>query len=187
MHHADRKALEALHARHYHATLKYVAARVGYGAHAEDITQDVFVEICRGTSKYNGSTNVQRYLHGVAKNLVRKYRLNRTNSVKIIDPGLLEKLATTTGDNLLSTKVGRMSASQLRALIEERVAQLPPKAREAIKLRFIEGLKSPEAAKKAGCSVKTFYDRVGYGIRAFRKLNGQSDEKSRGRKKKIDS
>ena|GEM_PF-3149196 len=185
VHHSDRKALETLHARHYEPILRYVASRVGYGTHAEDIAQDVFVEVCRGTSKYNGSTNVQRYLHGVAKNLVRKYRIKQTNLVKIIDPHLLDKLATAAGENLLSTKFGQIPASQLRTLIERRIAQLPPKTREAMRLRFIEGLKSPEAAKKAGCSVKRFYDRVGYGLRAFKKLNGQSDEKSSGREKKF--
>lgn len=67
--------------------------------------------------------------------------------------------------------VRQVSAQQLKKAIKGVLAQLPPKAREAIRLKFIEGLSSKEAAKRAGCHIDTFYHRFYEGLKALRNRN----------------
>jgi len=60
---------------------------------------------------------------------------------------------------------------QLKKIIIEEVAgQLPTKAYEAIKLRFIEGLCSKEDAQRAECSIDTFRKRLRRAGRILQKI-----------------
>jgi predicted DNA-binding protein (UPF0251 family) len=53
---------------------------------------------------------------------------------------------------------------------------LTPKAREAVRLRFVEGLGPKEAAKKAGCSISALYKRLERAEKAIRKtLKDEND------------
>jgi RNA polymerase sigma factor (sigma-70 family) len=45
---------------------------------------------------------------------------------------------------------------------------LPPKERQAFRLRFVKGFSPKEAAKKTGCSIRTFYKRLERAERALR-------------------
>ena len=59
-----------------------------------------------------------------------------------------------------SDPVKQVFAQELKTAIEEKIAQLPPKAREAIRLKYIKGLSLKRSAEEAGCSVHTFCQRI---------------------------
>jgi len=48
--------------------------------------------------------------------------------------------------------------------------ELSPKAREAVRLRFVEGLSLKEAAAKAGCSIGAFYARLERALKTLREI-----------------
>ena len=60
---------------------------------------------------------------------------------------------------------------ELIEIIEETIAKLPPKSREAIKLRFINGLNLKEAAENSGCTESAFRERLCYAIKALQKIS----------------
>lgn len=65
----DRKAEEVLHAKYYPHMKRYIASRINSIADAEDLAQDVFVELCKGNGRYDGRRYVEGFLFGIAKML----------------------------------------------------------------------------------------------------------------------
>jgi RNA polymerase sigma-70 factor (ECF subfamily) len=156
----DRTALAFLHTKYYSRMKHYIASHVNSIPDAEDLTQDVFVELCKGNESFNGCENAEKYLFGIARNIIRSYFRKKTDSARIIPIVSIDKhdAKQRTTQNLVP--LHRLQSQEQKQLIENTVAQLPPIAREALKLRFIDGLNSNEAAKKAGCSIHAFCQRI---------------------------
>ena len=151
---------------------RYIASCIDSLADAEDLAQNVFVELCKGNGRYDGRGSVERYLFGIAKNAIRKYHRKRAHSVKTIPIDSVYPIDT--GKVQQSRGPARqIDARELKIAIEEAVAKLPPKARQAIKLRFIDGLSNKQAAQKAGCTHSTFRFRLFYAIGTLQKTTGR--------------
>jgi RNA polymerase sigma-70 factor (ECF subfamily) len=149
---------------------RYIASRVGYGVDIEDLAQDVFIELCKSNGRYDGRGNVERYLFGIARNVIRRYHRERTNSIRTVPIDSIDDIGPSYDIQQQQDLVRQVSAEQLKKAIKDVLAQLPPKAQEAIQLRFFECLNSKEAAKKAGCFAVTFRYRLHMAVKALRKL-----------------
>ena len=167
----DRKAVAVLHAKYYVHMKRYIASRISSMADANDLAQNVFVELCKGNGRYDGRGSVERYLFGIAKNAIRKYHRERTSSIKTIPIDSVYPIDTGEVQQYRGP-ARQIEAQELKIAIEEAVAKLSPKAREAIKLRFIDGLSNKQAAQKAGCTPGTFRFRLFHAIGTLRKTIG---------------
>jgi len=67
----DRTALAFLHTKYYSRMMHYIASHVNSVQDAEDLTQDVFIELCKGNGSFNGCENAEKYLFGIARNIIR--------------------------------------------------------------------------------------------------------------------
>lgn len=166
----DKKAIEVLYSRYYQSILRYIASRVGYGVDVEDLAQDVFIELCKSNGRYDGHGNVEGYLFGIARNIIRRYHRERTNSIRTVPIDSIDDIGPSYDIQQQQDLVRQVSAEQLKKAIKDVLAQLPPKTQEAIRLRFFENLNSKEAAKKAGCLAVTFRNRLHMAVKALRKL-----------------
>jgi len=72
--HGDRTALGALYTKYYQRIEAYVASRIGSVKDAEDIAQDVFLELWRPRASRDVRQSVGAYLFGIARNAVGQYR-----------------------------------------------------------------------------------------------------------------
>ena len=163
-----------LYARYYTHMKQYIASRIRSIADAEDLAQNIFLEICKGSGRYDRrrNNNVEAYLLGMAKNAIRRYHRERKKPVKIISINSANDIATISNIHQRQNPANQISMQELKRAIEEAVSKLPPKAREAIKLRFIDGLSTEQAAQKAGCTPGTFRDRLAYALKTLRKTTG---------------
>ena len=169
----DKKAVEVLHTRHYQSILGFIADQVDFSVDAEDLAQNVFVELCKGNGCYDGRGNVKEYLFGIARNAIHRYHRERTNSIRTVPIDSIDDIGPSYDIQQQQDPVHQVSAQQLKEAIKDALAKLPPKARETIRLRFIEGLSSKEAAKRAGCSVNAFYKRLHDAVKALKELKSQ--------------
>lgn len=160
----DRKALALLHTRYYPHVTRYITSRLGSSASADDLAQNVFVELLRGNGQYDGRADPQAYLFGIARNIIGRYCREKSSQPHLVHMDSIAQVA-----DCSATKASRqlIPPQQLRDAVADAIARLPPKARQAIKLKFIDGLSSKEAAKKAECSLSVFYSRVYHGIKAL--------------------
>lgn len=170
----DRKALALLHTRYYPHVTRYITARLGSSASADDLAQNVFVELLRGNGQYDGRADPQAYLCGIARNIIGRYYRDKRSQLHPVHMDSVCQVA-----DCSATEASRelILPQQLRDAVADAIARLPPKARQAIKLRFIDGLSSKEAAEKAQCSLSVFYSRVHEGIKALRNLKDVLDSR----------
>ena len=153
----DRKALASLHAKYYPRIKYYIASRLVSTADTEDLAQDVFTELCKSNGQHDRIGDPEQYIFGIARNLIRQFYRKRAKSIKTIP---IEEIGSVPAEPAI--------ASTPKTTISEIIAQLSPTSRQAIKLRFIDGLSPAEAAKIARCPVEVFYQRVYKGLKTLK-------------------
>jgi len=149
---------------YYSGIKRYITSRIRNPDDAEELTQCVFLEFYQSNGDGNNIQNPEAYLFGIARKLVGSYYRQKDKQ-----PEFLEKVDSEITDRICYDNYSKDSRN--RDLIEEInniIAELPPKAREAVELRLIDNLSYKEAAKKANCSIGIFYDRFYQGLRILK-------------------
>ena len=91
------------------------------------------------------------------------------------DSDPLETLEAAGGSNEEATPAGLLEQSQVLEIIEQEIAKLPARQREAFLMRYWEELDVAETAKVMGCSegsVKTHCSRASHTLAAALKARG---------------
>lgn len=173
----DKKALAVLYTKYYPQLKSYIFSRLDSLEDAEDLVQDLFLELYKGNGHYKGHGSVKGYLFGAAKKIIYQYHKQKTCAGKNIPPVSIDKVGQSYDNQQRLNPAKQIFAQELKAQIENTIAQLPRKEREAIRLRFISGLSAKESAEKAGCSVHTFCQRVLDAKKALREYKKMFEDK----------
>lgn len=124
----------------------------------EDITQEIWLAIFRGLPGLLDAAKFKPWAFRIARDRIyREYR-RRKLSVQPVDESLLETLPETEETTL------RMDAED----IQHGLALIPPEQREALALRFLEGMSYEDIARVTGCSLGTVRSRIHYAKRALK-------------------
>jgi RNA polymerase sigma-70 factor (ECF subfamily) len=168
----SNQALAVLHSEYYTQIKYYIAAQINSEEDAEDLAQNVFVELCRTNCQYDNNQNTKAYLLGITRNLVARYRREKRSQPKIFNIGSIDDISQNLNvhPHREYEELIIHTPQQLKKMLREAIAELPNKTSEAIKLRFIEGIAPKNAAQKAGCSVYAFYQRLYYGIEKIKRF-----------------
>lgn len=166
----DRSAIEFIHEHYYHRIKRYISDTVHSNQDVDDLTENVFLELCKknGQNKDKDYNNPEAYLIGIAKNQICQYNKKNSELAKIIPIAIINVLNKDTSEK--KNPYEQILLSENKQLIEQAVEKLPPKEREAIKLRLIEDLSYEQAAQKAKCSKMIFYTRFYKGLQFLKKI-----------------
>lgn len=119
-------------------------------AEAEDLSQEVFVQVLRKLGTFRGESAFSTWLHRLTVNHVLMYfRKNRTRKEQLTEDGELPE-RTIKGRNVL-TNFPILD----RLALAEAIVKLPPGYRAVFVLHDVEGLQHAEIANILGCSVGT--------------------------------
>ena len=155
--------IATLYRRHAERLTRYVRQRVGSAEEAEDIVQNVFLELCKPGVLNRADKDIDAYVFGAARHLtsqhLKKARAQETALTKFLSAS--EPLSPCTESDRGESEVGR---------IQTLLMQLPPKAHNALRSRVLDGLSSRNAAKKVGCSEHALQTRLYRAIRGLRDL-----------------
>ena len=166
----DRRALAILYLKYSPSVKSYIFSHVGSISDTEDLVHEVFLQLCRGKGHYDSSKGVEPYILGIARNVIRKYQREKEKSQQTLPANSINGLFPRYHISKSTDPDGRISEQQYNKIIEVIQTGLPPKAREAVILRFVEGLSPKEAAKEAGCSLWAFYKRLERAEKSLRKV-----------------
>lgn len=151
----DPVAIGALFDR-YHLSVERYLRRLTYSPdEVEDLVQQVFMEVVRGTTIYDGSSKVRTWLFAVANNIARHNRrtaARRTRRIREFKNHGSDGVVPAHGE-----KVGARIELELAQLALE---SLRPKLKEAFVLCELEGLSANEAAVILGISEAAVWKRV---------------------------
>jgi len=156
--------------------LQYVRRLVGHEARAEEITQDVFVQVYRFRQRYRPESKLSTWVFTIATNLCLNElrRPERQLRVDLWEPrtdepqGRQDREGPPLPDpDAIDPEEGAASLELARAL-EAAVAALPPKQRAALLLSRLDGMAYRDVADALGTTegaVKALLFRATHGLR----------------------
>src|SRR5436190_2897388 len=141
---------EELYKRFYRRVYSVCLRMTGNVAEAEDLTQEVFIQLHRKLGSFRGESQFTTWLHRLTVNQVLMHF--RKRSVK-------SELTTDDGEIPDSIDPDTINPEAMpivdRISIETAISQLPPGYRTAFILHDVEGYEHEEIAKILGCSPGT--------------------------------
>ncbi len=155
--------------REYAPRIYHLARRLlGNDADAEDVTQDVLLQVVRKLHTFRGESALPTWLHRVTVNAALAHREKRANRQKHETSTREESTLENHGadDPPGPVKLPRSSPDALvlqgeqRELIDRAIARLPDIFREVYVLADVEGLPNPEIADMLGMSVPAVKSRL---------------------------
>ncbi|HET6574798.1 MAG TPA: sigma-70 family RNA polymerase sigma factor [Fimbriiglobus sp.] len=158
--------------REYAPRIYNLARRMlGNDADAEDVTQDVLVQVVRKLHTFRGESQLPTWLHRVTVNAALAHREKRANRQKremATGDEALEAIAAdppTVGVRLPrpgaeAAPEQTVLAAEQRAVIERAIAKLPEGFREVYVLADVEGLPNAEIADMLDLSVAAVKSRL---------------------------
>jgi RNA polymerase sigma-70 factor (family 1) len=161
------EAFDAIYNRYAIPLLNAAYRRLQSKEEAKEVVQEVFISLYlkRGSIKYAG--NLQGYLFTALRN--RILDIFRTDLIHTTHHQYLNRHQDkyTTIEPLLEQK-------ELEARLQQLIAQLPDKCREAFLLSRYHGLSYREVAEKLQISVNTVEKHIGKALRMLRMQLGET-------------
>ena len=168
--HKDRRALAILYLKYAPQVRSYIASHVSSVADTEDLVQEVFLQVWQGKGHYDSSQGVKPYIFGIAENMIRRYRRRTKRSPRAVPADSMNGLSLKQRMRERLNPEARIGVDQFERIVADIDALLPPKLREAVRLRFVEGLSVKEAAARAGCPIGAFYARLERALKILRQI-----------------
>jgi RNA polymerase sigma-70 factor (ECF subfamily) len=156
-------ALEVLMDRYYRGIYTFIFQLVGDEGWAEDLTQDVFVQVYRYAPNYREFGKFKSWLYRIARNLSYNFLQRKRLEVQTMQDGLHMQ-------NPQPDPSRPMQEEELHMLIKTSLRRVPEKYRLPLILCCLQGLSYEEAADVLRCSVKTLSSRLARGRERFKGL-----------------
>jgi RNA polymerase sigma-70 factor (ECF subfamily) len=153
--------------RDYAPRIFHIARRMlGNDADAEDVAQDVLLQVIRKLDTFRGESALGTWLHRVTVNAALAHRQKRANRQRreggeavvdeLLDAGLpsgpVKRWNTSPDEPVL--------AAEQAALIEDAITRLPAPFRDVYVLADVEGMPNAEIADLLGLSVPAVKSRL---------------------------
>ena len=146
----DMAAFEELYQRHHRRVYSICLRMLQNAYEAEDLTQDVFIQLYRKIGSFRGDSAFTTWLHRMTVNQVLMHFRKRT-----------VKFEKTTEEGETPVQVVPGTESPFKMPIVDKIAsenaidQLPAGYKNVFMLHDVEGFEHEEVAKILGCSVGT--------------------------------
>lgn len=166
----DAAALEPLFKACYALLLSYACKYVTRET-AEDIIQDVFIQLYKKGPSLQINSNIKGYLfrsvHNGCLDHIRREAIHQ-RYINATIPGLSEaELDYFSPDG---PRQSLLQQDNLAASVWQAIEALPPKCREVVKLRYEQGLKTGEISATMGISTRTVETQLYKAIKQLRGL-----------------
>jgi RNA polymerase sigma-70 factor, ECF subfamily len=152
------EAFGTLYERYQGPIFRFAWHMSGNNATAEDVTQDVFMQLIRNPKGYDPAKgSVAGYLFGIARNLTRR-RLDRSR----LDEPLIEDWTEGNESALASATdlLADLTRADLLECLQKAMETLPGQYREVIVLCDLQEMSYPQAADILDCPPGTIASRL---------------------------
>jgi len=149
------EAFTELFQRYAQRLYGFFRRRLDHPTRAEELTQDVFVVVLKGASRWEPRALFRTYLYSIAVRMLMAER---------------RKLGREVGDGTKGAEPSRAAESETAAWVREAVARLEETEREILLLREYEELSYEEIAQVLSIPVNTVKSRLFRARAALREL-----------------
>ena len=159
--HSLRLIFEAYKDRVYSIALYSLSGDESFAA---DVTQQVFLKLMTRIGQFRGDSEFTTWLYRLVVNTCLDERRKQRRLVPLTDFEVIGKPSQS------GSQVTQYAQHETAALVQRAIAELKPKLRLPILLKYIEGLSYEEIASVLGCSKGTVASRLN---RAHKALAGR--------------
>jgi len=163
----DPELLDFLIEKYQHRLLRYLVHLIGRRDLAEDFFQETWIRVLERGSQYDGRYEFSTWLFAIARNLVLDYvRRKHPSSLDTLsdnDDAAPFDIAASGSPSALDMTLRREQGEQIAAGMQH----LTAKYREALALRFQEGMPLEEIAGVTGVPIGTVKSRIYRGLAAL--------------------
>lgn len=146
--------------RYYDRLCQYVYGLVMDKDDAEDIVQDLFLNLWKNRRKIEIKESVSGYLYTMAKHLA-------LNSIRSKTP--MDSFPDNQDSYLLSYEEDWLETKEFRIALYDCINRLPDRSREVLLLHRVKGLKQKEISEKLSISVKTIKNQIWLSLQKVKK------------------
>jgi RNA polymerase sigma-19 factor, ECF subfamily len=157
----ETSAFDAIFRANYALLVRVAEAMLRERATAEEIAQDVMLELWRRRQSLDVTESVRGYLLQATRNRSLNELRHRAIQRKS-EPHVIENTAH------LPPTDSEVREDEIRAALQSAVADLPDRCRQVFELSRVDGLKYSEIATRLGISVKTVEVQMGKALRLLR-------------------
>jgi RNA polymerase sigma-70 factor (ECF subfamily) len=161
----DRAAFEVLFRRFYEALCGFVESQVGAACVAEDLVQNVLMNLWRRRQEWEPRTSLRAYLFGAARNEFLQYRAHR----QVRDRWAEEEQERDDPPPPLPSPSESVEHRELQREMKKCIAELPERRRQVYVLSRQHGLTYKEIATVMDISPKTVDNQMVEALKFLRK------------------
>lgn len=162
----DPELLDRLIEQYQHRLFRYLVYLAGNRELAEDLFQETWIRVMERGHQYNGRQEFSTWLYAVARNLTIDY-LRRKNPVSLDALIADDDRATFELPDTRPSAWEQVAQREQTKNIAAALAALPAEYREAIVLRFHDGLALQEMATVTNAPLSTVKSRVYRGLQSL--------------------
>jgi RNA polymerase sigma-70 factor (ECF subfamily) len=159
--------IDALTRQHYPRIHRAALVLSGNPWDADDLTQETFAVFASQSDRFEGRSSLYTWLYGILLNLDRRERRRhgvRRRKLQVVADRQSQ------ADRTMPAAETPVEVAEWKRSLWGYVDRLPEGQRQALVLRFSEGLRYDEVADVLGCPVGTVKSRIFHGLRSLREL-----------------
>lgn len=158
----DTRAFEVLFHRHQHKVASLISRYVRDRDEVQDLVQEVFIKAYRALPRFRGDSAFYTWIFRIAVNTAKNYIASRGRRASEMKVDLDDAEFIDGGEALkdADNPEGELARDQLKKVIDEAIAALPPDLRSAVTLREFDGLSYEQIADIMDCPVGTVRSRI---------------------------
>lgn len=153
----DESAFDQLMEKFKGPIFNFICRQIGREEEAEDIAQNVFVQVYKSASRYQPSAKFTTWLFTIARNLcLNEFRRRKRHPLQSLDETLAgdpDAVPTQYSDPSAISPSLQVSEREFREQVLAAIQKLPENQRAAVLLCRYEGLSYEEIAKVLGITV----------------------------------
>lgn len=162
----DQRAFRTLFARHGERVFRYAWRLTRDEGKAEEVTNDVMLEVWRAAARFEGRSLATTWLLGITRNLafnsMRRKQHDTVDLAAVAEPADESAKA----ESAASARDG----ARLREALRGALARLSPEHRDVVELTFFHDCAYPEIAEIVGCPVGTVKTRMFHAKKQLQRL-----------------
>jgi RNA polymerase sigma-70 factor, ECF subfamily len=151
----DKDAMRTLFARHHVKVFRFVLRMVNNEATAEDVVNEVFLEVWRNASRFEGRSQVTTWILGIAR--FKALTALRQHTYDELDDEVAESI-----EDLSDDPEAAEHKKQCSALLQDCIKQLSPAHREVVDLVYYHQQTIEDVAAIIGVPPNTAKTRLFY-------------------------
>jgi RNA polymerase sigma-70 factor (ECF subfamily) len=150
----DRRAFESLFTQYGERVFRYAYRLISNTTKAEEVTNDVMLEVWKNAARFEGRSKVSTWLLGITRHLaLNAVRRKQLDTVDVDDAP--EIVAPE-----MDTAAMQSDRDTLKAALRHALTQLSPEHRDVVELTFFQGCSYAEIAEIVDCPENTVKTRM---------------------------